>query len=325
MTQSSNSPGLHARDLVVGILIVMVALGSSRLRAQDHPETFAEVNGAKLWYKTEGQGEPLLLLPGGPGLSHLYFTPHFAELSDKLQVIYLDPYGRGKSDRAASPSEYTLVRDVDDLEAFREYLGIDRLNLFGHSYGGIVAQAYVLKYPQRVGKIILANTMFSSDMYQAAIDNLNQQIQNQNPDVWQHLQGLHERDQKSSTPEFLMAFMPAATPLAYFYNPSNAARLVGDPTSFNPDVLFTMAGEDLGFTAGGDLGSFDFTDRLPQIEVPVLVIAGRFDRLCFPRFTEQFKDHLPSASFVMFEQSGHFPFIEEPDRMLETIDTFMSE
>lgn len=308
----------------VWTLAALVAFGlGGFLWAQDQGDTFAEVNGAKHWYEIQGSGDPLILLPGGPGLSHTYFTPHFSRLSDNYSVVYWDPYGRGKSDRATSRDEYSLQRDVEDLEGLRKALGFEKLHLFGHSYGGILAQAYVLKYPERVGKLILANTLFNSTMYQAGIDNLNHQIQTQHPAVWEQMQQVRERGQKSSNGEFLMALMSAGMPLAYFFNPANASGLAGDQLSFNPEVLFALAGDDLGFEAGGDMGSFDFSDQLAGITAPTLVIAGRFDRLVYPHYSVQFKTLMPGATFVMFEQSGHFPFIEEPDKMLETLESFL--
>ncbi len=108
-------------------------------------ENFVQVKGTKLWYKIEGKGEALLLIAGGPGLSHSYFQPYFSVLSDFYRIIYFDAFGCGKSDRAKSPNEYTFERDVDDIEGIRKALNLEKINVLGHSYGGLVAQAYALK------------------------------------------------------------------------------------------------------------------------------------------------------------------------------------
>ncbi len=180
---------MHLFNLVkvlVKALIFMIFISvdsGSVLLAQGLNGNHAVINGAKLWYEIKGEGEPLLLIPGGPGFSHLYFTPHFSKLSDRFKIIYFDAFGRGKSERGESPKSYSLKRDVEDIEGLRKFLGIDKLNIFGHSYGGIVAQAYALKYPEHLDKLILSNTLCSSEMYQAVIDNLNNEIQNQYPEV----------------------------------------------------------------------------------------------------------------------------------------------
>jgi proline iminopeptidase len=298
------------------LFVILLSVDSDgTLLAQDPVDDYTVINGAKIWYKTDGKGEPLLLIPGGPGFSHLYFTPHFAKLSDKFNIIYFDAFGRGKSDRAKSPDEYSIKRDVEDIEGLRKYLGIDKLNIFGHSYGGIVAQVYALKYPDHIRKLILSNTLFNSEMCQAMITNLNNEIQNQFPEIWEKLKLIRERDHKSSSIEYLMTSSPVSLQLGYFYDASNAQRLNGDKYSFNPDVYFSLA---------GDLGNLDFSIQLKEIKIPTLVIGGRFDRVCLPKYTLLYKKFMPQAKFVMFEESGHFPYIEEPLKFCETLETFLS-
>ncbi|MHC4364157.1 MAG: proline iminopeptidase-family hydrolase [Planctomycetota bacterium] len=314
------------RQLLILIILVCRISGSSFAQnISNQGANYAEVNGAKLYYEIHGSGEPLLLIPGGPGLSHLYFTPHFSKLADGFKIMYFDPYGRGKSDRAESTGQYSFQRDLDDLEGLRKFFRIDKLNIFGHSYGGILAQAYVLKHPEHVNKLVLSNTLYSSEMFQALIDNMNVEIQNQFPQVWEKLQIIHAKRQKSSTPEYLMAASPVTMQLAYFYDISNMTKLVGNQFSFNPDVYFSLAGDDSGFVPGGDLANWNYSEQLKDITVPTLIIAGRFDRGCFPKYTLQFKKFMPQAEFVMFEKSGHFPFIEEPQKFHETLVNFLRQ
>jgi proline iminopeptidase len=163
--------------------------------------SYVVVNGAKLWYEIEGKGEPLLLIAGGPGMSHSYFQPYFSALADSYRVIYFDAFGRGKSDRAKSPDEYTFQRDVEDIEGIRKALNLEKINVLGHSYGGMVAQAYTLKYPDSVKKLILANTFFSAEMWQAANDNCNYEIRNQCPELWGKIQELRAQGLHSSAKE----------------------------------------------------------------------------------------------------------------------------
>ena len=94
---------------------------------------------------------------------------------------------RGKSDRAKDSTEYTFQRDVDDLEGLRKALGFDKWSVLGHSYGGMVAQAYSLQYPKSVNKLILSNTFYSGEMWQENDDNSNNEIRNQYPEVWAKL------------------------------------------------------------------------------------------------------------------------------------------
>ncbi|MDR3628165.1 MAG: alpha/beta hydrolase, partial [Ignavibacteriaceae bacterium] len=121
---------------------------------------YATVNGAKLWYEIKGSGDPVVLIPGGPGNSHIYLTPWFDELTKNHKVVYFDAFGRGASDRAKDSAEYSFKRDVEDLEGLRKALGFEKWNVLGHSYGGMVAQAYALEYPNSVDKLILSDTFY---------------------------------------------------------------------------------------------------------------------------------------------------------------------
>ncbi len=122
---------------------------------QHPPGQYVNVNGKKIWYETEGEGEPLLLIPGGPGNSHTYFHPWFSALSKKFKIIYYDAFGRGKSERAKSPEEYTFKHDVEEVEGLRKALGFKKWDVLGHSYGGMVVQQYAIRYPNSVNKLIL--------------------------------------------------------------------------------------------------------------------------------------------------------------------------
>jgi proline iminopeptidase len=285
-----------------------------------HPEgKYYNINGSKIWIEVEGNGEPLLLIPGGPGDAH-YFHPEFSILASICKVICFDAFGRGKSDRAKDLKEYSFNRDVDDIEGLRKALGFETMNLLGHSYGGMVAQAYALKYPNRVKKLILSNTLFSAEMWQANNDNCNYEIRNQYPEIWDSLmivrsQGFHSKDKIHYS---LYGEVPGG--LFYWYNAGKAENIIHNT---NTDVYYTIAGEDCDFLIGGDITNIDFRTDLKKLKMPMLIMAGRFDRVALPRFSVQFKQYAPQAEFVMFEKSGHQPFVEEPDKYFKVLKDFL--
>ena len=136
-----------------------------QVNAQEFPDSekdgkYVMVNGAKLWVVLVGHGDPLFIIPGGPGSAHLSYRS-FDSLASTCQLVYFDAFGRGKSDTAKELREYSLERDIDDIEGLRVALHLEKINVLGHSYGGLVAQGYGLKYPDHLKHLVLANTFHS--------------------------------------------------------------------------------------------------------------------------------------------------------------------
>jgi proline iminopeptidase len=131
-------------------LMALCPLGNL-VAADKYPieEGFADANGLLIYYEQIGTGEPLVILHGGPGASHDYFLPYLLPLVRKNRLIFIDERGSGRSQKIEDPSGYTVENMVEDVEAVRISLGLGKINLLGHSYGGVLAQAYALKYQDK--------------------------------------------------------------------------------------------------------------------------------------------------------------------------------
>ena len=315
--------GTAAIACCIAGLLASVGAQTPDTTVRHPPGAYAQVNGVRLWYETEGEGEPLLLVPGGPGDPHSVFHPFFSRLADRQEIVYFDEFGVGQSGRAKSNRDYSFARDVENLEGLRKALGFRKINLLGQSYGGMVAQAYALKYPQSVERLILVDTFYSGEMWQANNDNSNREIQTQYPEVWEKLQQLRAMGQRSSTLEHEQLYNSIPLGLFYFYDAAKARLLPSDPS--NLDVYYAIAGEDADFTIGGDIASLDFRADLHKLTMPMLVIAGRYDRISLPEYAVEYKTYAPQARFVMMEKSGHFPYIEEPGEMLSVLREFLGQ
>jgi proline iminopeptidase len=307
------------RKIAVLVLVLIMTGAGARGTAGHPPGRFVNVQGARLWTEIEGQGEPLLLIAGGPGMSHDYFHPYVDGLARSFRVIYFDAYGRGRSESTRAPGAYTFARDVEDIEGLRKALGLSRINLLGHSYGALVAQAYGAMHAATTGKLILVNGIFSGKMLQANNDRLNQEIRKQLPDAWARIQEVRARGLRSSSAEHQSVYgVPHGL---YFHHDDPAYRSL--PLLVEPSVYYSILGEDADFVIRKDVASLDFRPALKSLGTPILILAGRFDQISLPEFSQQTKKVLPQAEVVVFQKSGHFVLIEENQRAVETIRKFL--
>ena len=298
--------------------------------AQQYPDSqtggrYIQVNGAKLWIVTFGSGDPIILIPGGPGGNHYGFRPAFDSLAKNNTVIYFDAFGRGKSDTAKDVKEYTLARDIEDIEGIRIALHYQKLNVLGHSYGGLVAQGYALKYPDHVNHLVLANTFHSFIMWQKNDDNSNHEIQTNYPEVWAQLMKIREAGAVSQDEEHQRIYGQVPYGFLYAYNPNNFLPKGGKPypNPNNSKLYYQMVGKDGDFIVGSDIGNFDFRQDLKNLKMPVLIYGGRYDRVAVPEMMIKYKEYCPQAKFIMFERSGHNPQVEEPKKLYSVLNAFL--
>jgi pimeloyl-ACP methyl ester carboxylesterase len=160
--------------ILLADLAILFGCLSSIVQAQTSPsaarvsnvypmqEGFVDSDGLMIYYMTVGRGDPLLIVHGGPGASHDYFLPYLLPLARTHKFIFIDERGSGRSQKLEDPSGYTIENMVEDVEAVRLALGLGKITLLGHSYGGALAQAYALKYQKNLSHLILASTWSSS-------------------------------------------------------------------------------------------------------------------------------------------------------------------
>ncbi len=306
---------------------------SLQVLAQPFPDSHTDgkyytINGAKLWTVSFGKGDPIFFIAGGPGGAHVGLRS-FDSLSTTNTLVYYDGFGRGKSDLAKDVKEYTLSRDVEDLEGLRKAMGFDKINVLGHSYGGLVAQAYALKYPSNVKHLILANTFHSYLMWQKNDDNSNHEIKTNYPEVWDTLMTLRKQGYISSDSLHSEIYGRVPYGFLYAYNPDKFRGSSGNkkpyPNPMNTKLYYQMVGKDGDFIVGSDIGNFDFRKDLKSLKMPILIVAGRYDRVAVPEEMVKYKQYCPQAKFVMFERSGHNPQVEEPAKEFSIIKDFLSK
>ena len=291
-----------------------------------HPAgKFVTVNGAKLWVETSGKGEPLFLIAGGPGASHLYMHS-FDALKDSFQLVLIDNFGRGKSDTAKVLSQYSIARDVEDVEGVRKAMGYDKINLLGHSYGSLVVQSYAIKYGANLKHLIIADGLYNNAMWQNNDDNCNHEFEQNDPEIWDSLMLMRAKGYRSSDPKFSELYYKCHSGLLYAYNPDNTKLFPVDtayPNNMNNRLYYQYVGVDGDFIVGNEVAKYDVTKELKNLTMPTLIIAGRYDRVSAPKFSVLYQKYCPQAKFVMFENSGHAPQVDEPEKEFALIRSFL--
>jgi proline iminopeptidase len=263
-----------------------------------------------------GAGPPILCLHGGPGMDSAYFFPQpdvwgpgLRALAQLHHVIAYDQRGCGGSGMPDVEQPLALSRHVDDIDAVRAALGLARPAILAHSFGTVLAILYALKYPARPSQLILIGGAPSREFQ----EGYRQAVREHLPPAAQ--ERLAELQRAELTDDVFRERFRTALPL-YFHRPlPNAERdLFVDPISFSARVNRALA-------AG--LQDYDLSPALPNVRVPALIIYGEADRAVQPRYQLQFRGRLLTARFVAFQESGHFPFVEEPDAFAQVVHYFV--
>lgn len=261
------------------------------------------------------------LLHGGPGADHTSYKPTFSALADRMQLVYLDHRGQGRSSRGPQAS-YTLDNNVEDVEALRLYLGLGQIIVMGGSYGGMVAMAHAARYPDSVSQLIVYATTASHEFLPKAQQTLRDRG---TPEQIAIAQTLWDGTFQSN--DELKTYFKILGPL-YSYRTEPLDKLsdkrLDQPQSVAWDDRRILSYEAINEAFGGFLRTYDIRSELAKITAPTLVIAGRHDWICAPEFSEEIAALIPGAEVQIFENSGHMLRTDEPERLITTIAEFSS-
>jgi proline-specific peptidase len=287
-------------------------------------EGFVPFRGYRTWYEIVGSGDdsgklPVLALHGGPGAAHDYLEPLGALAATGRRVIFYDQLGCGKSDQPHNPSLWTVDLYKDELAALRSTLGLDRVHLFGSSWGGMLAMEYALTQPSGLASLIIASSPASMRQW---VDEANLLREALPADVQATLVK-HEAAGSTDDPEYQEAMM-------VFYRrhvcrtdpwPDCVLRTFAQ-LERNPEVYYTMNGPS-EFHVTGTIKDWNIVDRLDEIRVPTLVTAGEFDEAT-PAIAKRVHDGIRGSELVTFKDCSHMTFVEKPAEYIQVLDDFLS-
>lgn len=281
--------------------------------------TNMQIRDASLFVQVIGQGYPLLLMHGGPGLDHTSLLP-LQPLGDQFTLIFYDHRCNGRSD-GAPISSMTFENLTTDAEALRQTLGFDKWAVLGHSFGGNIALEYALRYPSSLSHLILMDT--GGDQWwvnQNAPELLAKR--GYSPSAVQAARRFYNGQFTAGeffdiVFKFIRAYMYHSSLL---YRPGLiglAHRVgLGPPTKYRPEATI--------FGYSQLLKGWTVMNRLNEIKVPTLVLAGRQDFLFPPEHQAILVDRIPNAQLEIIECAGHNPQVEQSAEVIEMIRRFMS-
>lgn len=281
------------------------------------------INNVRLWYRVAGRlaGTPTVYLHGGPGQgSQSFATIAGPALERSLRMIYLDQRGSGRSERPWN-DDYSLPGLVEDLEGLRRELGVERLNLIGHSVGSIIAMEYAARYPQHVERMVLAAS---------------------GPDLLDAFNRMCDRVARTDPPAYARAVAAVAPGSQRRCNmwgegvfaPGGMQRFVNRNMFPDPrtESMINEADRANGLRNGGELskalirqGLLDYRfTQSSKLRMPVLVIAGGRDFQAAIEPQRAFVSRLPNGRLITYEAGGHFMWAEDPERFARDVVGFLA-
>jgi proline iminopeptidase len=288
---------------------------------------FAAINGTRIFFDVEGMGYvpdgPIMrekpvcfILHGGPGSDHTSYKPVLSPLTEFMQLIYVDNRGSGSSAQGPQ-STYTMENNVEDLEALRQYLGLEKIVLHGHSYGGMVALTYAIKYPQHVKGLMLITTTPSFRFIEGAKRIL---AERGTPEMQEIAAVLWDGAFESA--EQLQQFHELLAPMyAYTYNPNPSDK--DRQKQIYAQMRLKRSVEALNEGFAGFLRNYDVIDQLSAIQIPTLVIGARHDWITPVEESFVIAENIPGSELVIFENSSHSVFKDDYDRYHSVASSFV--
>ena len=272
-------------------------------------------DGVELYYRTAGSGTPVIFLSGGPGIDVDYMMAVAEYLPESYQRVFFEQRGTGRSQLSSlTPANMTLQIVVDDLEALRIHLKLERLFLIGHSWGGMLAMAYAGAYPERIDAMVLIGsggpTVQFSEWFD---DNIRARLRPEDLEAERYWSEAAKRgdDPKKTSVEIMRAIIPG-----YFFDRAKGLALAAELREgiFNPEVDALLT-QDMH-------KSYDVRAGLQLLTRPVLIIQGHQDPIGGETAGE-IHSLIKSSTLKYIRQAGHFPWLEQPDDFRRILTEFV--
>ncbi len=278
-------------------------------------EGHLDVNGTRLFFKSMGTGEPIVVLHGGPGFDHRQFLPFIWGLAEHHKVILFDQRGTGLSSGPVDASSISIDTFIADIEGIREAFDIEKLNLLGHSWGGILAMYYGIRHPEHLKTLVLASTAASFESFDEMRADYEAARLPEDAELLKEIyasEGYQNGDPHTIERFWRVYFKP------YFADQSLVAKM---------DLEFTentiKNGNEVATLMLQSIGEFDLHADLHAIRCPTLVIHGDSDPMPV-KYAERIHDSIGGSELVIVEGAGHWIFVDATAEFVSSVDGFLA-
>ena len=282
-------------------------------------------DGAQLYYRALGgpAADTVVVVHGGPGFDSDYLLPDLEPLADRFTLIAYDQRGAGRSTLVTDSTALALDDHVEDLEAVRTHFGIERLTLLGHSWGGLLAAAYGLRYPDNTARLVLSNP--SPARRTPYLAELGPRLM-----AWMDSATLAsvaqlEANMMDTTMDLQATCRAYWDVMArgYFADPMDTATIQGmkgDFCSSSGDAL--LNGWLVTRATLRSIGDWDWREDLQALMAPTLIVTGTDDTMPLEA-TREWASAMPNAEMVVLEDTGHYPHVERPEAYFRVVTDFL--
>jgi proline iminopeptidase len=269
----------------------------------------------RIFYEVVGEGAPIVVVHGGPGLDHNYLRPGLDVLAASTALIYYDQRGTGRSGAPLDGENINLEAFLEDIEALRLALGHDRITVLGHSYGGLIAMAYAMAHPDRTRALILMASVEPGIRWQE--EAAARAAEARAPEDAEELSrlaaspGYEARDPNTVSEMYRLAFRGTLR---------DPARV--DDLNLQVSRQTAANGADVARLLGASIGPVDWWEDLAELPVPTLVVHGRHDATPLG-MSQELVEVLPNGELAVLE-TGHFPYVEDPGGLVAAVAGFLA-
>src|SRR5215210_6429418 len=276
---------------------------------------YVDIGDTRLYVVERGDGYPLLVFHGGPGLDHHSYADYLDALADEYRLVLVDLRSNGNSDRAPEDT-WTLRQMAADVGSLARSLDLGRYAVLGHSYGAFVVLQHAVDFPGDAAQTIVSSGIPSARFLAQIAQNLATfepvELREQVISSWDREKSVRTQEEVAQLlhDQWPFQFADPHDPRIEDYERRTAKSI------YSPDVLRHFASEEYG--------GIEVEDRLGDVTQPVLVLAGRHDRTCSVEAAQAIAEGVPQAELAIFESDGHITFVEENDAYVNTVRDFLN-